>query len=144
MREYDSAAHGTAVSLTPLWHAQWSHWHCCPNMTPLWLWKYVYKKTYIGKFTYTISTTFRQKIWRLTEDRFHSRFSPRIRSHIKKGFNPCIRGLGGVVWWKKPEVENLVSWSLYSKQLDFSINFRQCPMGKTNKKSLRIKETTQM
>jgi hypothetical protein len=31
---------------------------------------------------------------------FHSRFSPRIRSHIQKLFNPCIRGLWGVVWWK--------------------------------------------
>jgi hypothetical protein len=29
MREYDSAAHGTAVSVTPLWHAQRSHWHRC-------------------------------------------------------------------------------------------------------------------
>jgi hypothetical protein len=31
-------AHGTAVSLTPLWHAQRCQWHCCANMTPLWLW----------------------------------------------------------------------------------------------------------
>jgi hypothetical protein len=30
-----------------------------------------------------------------------SRISPRIRSHMQKGFNPCIRGPDGVVWWKK-------------------------------------------
>jgi hypothetical protein len=29
------------------------------------------------------------------------RFTPQIWSHIQKGFNPCIRGLWGVVWWKK-------------------------------------------
>jgi hypothetical protein len=29
-----------------------------------------------------------------------------------KRLYPCLRGLGGVVWWKKPEVENLVSGSL--------------------------------
>jgi hypothetical protein len=44
------------------------------------------------------------------------RFSPRIRSHIQKGCNPCIMGLGGVVWWKKPVVENLVSWPLQEIQ----------------------------
>jgi hypothetical protein len=27
---------------------------------------------------------------------FHSRLTPQIRSHIQKGFNPCIRGLWGV------------------------------------------------
>jgi hypothetical protein len=64
------------------------------------------EKTYQGKFTYTISITFTQKIWGLTKHRFdenrrfHSRFCPRIRSYIQKDFNPCIRGLGGVVWWK--------------------------------------------
>jgi hypothetical protein len=71
----------------------------------------------MGKVTYTISITFTHKIWGLTKDRFllqrchwhrcdenrrfHSRFSSRIRNHIQKGFNPCIRGLGGVVRWKK-------------------------------------------
>jgi hypothetical protein len=29
-----------------------------------------------------------------------SRFSRRILIHIEKGFNPCLRVLGGVVWWK--------------------------------------------
>jgi hypothetical protein len=45
--------------------------------------------------------------------RLQSRFSRRILIHVEKGFNPCLRGLRGVVWWKKPEVENLVSGSLY-------------------------------
>jgi hypothetical protein len=44
--------------------------------------------------------------------RLQIRCSRRILIHIEKGFNPCPRGLGGVVWWKKPEVENLVSGSL--------------------------------
>jgi hypothetical protein len=33
--------------------------------------------------------------------RLQSRFSRRILIHIEKGFNPCLRALGGVVWWKK-------------------------------------------
>jgi hypothetical protein len=28
------------------------------------------------------------------------RISSRIRSHMQKGFNPWIRGPGGIVWWK--------------------------------------------
>jgi hypothetical protein len=28
-------------------------------------------------------------------------FTPQMRSHIQKGFRPCTRDLGGVVWWKK-------------------------------------------
>jgi hypothetical protein len=36
----------------------------------------------------------------------------RIRSRIQKGFSPWIRGPGGIVWWKKPRVENLVTLSL--------------------------------
>jgi hypothetical protein len=28
-------------------------------------------------------------------------FSMQIQSHIQKGFNPCIRGLGEVVWWNR-------------------------------------------
>jgi hypothetical protein len=86
------------------------------------------EKTYIGQLSYTIPITFTHKKWGLASDRFlsqqshwlrcdknrrlQSRFSRRILIHIEKGFNPCIRGLGGVVWWKKPEVENLVSGSL--------------------------------
>jgi hypothetical protein len=30
-----------------------------------------------------------------------------------KGFSPWIRGPGGIAWWKKPRVENLVTLSLY-------------------------------
>jgi hypothetical protein len=86
------------------------------------------EKTYIGQLSYTIPITFTHKKWGLTWDRFlsqrchwhrcdknrriQSRFARRILIHIEKGFNPCIRGLGGVVWWKKQEVENLVSGSL--------------------------------
>jgi hypothetical protein len=96
-----------------------------------WLWLFLkgisIEKTYIGKLTYTISITFTHKNLGLTKDsflsqrchwhrchvnrRFHSRFSPRIRSHIQKGL-PVYQGLGGVVRWKKTEAENLVSGSI--------------------------------
>jgi hypothetical protein len=109
IRKSDSAAHGTAESLTPL----------CKYDTavPLdlifeWLWL-PWKGLSIAKnihrqivLNYSIPITFTQKTWGLTRDsffvtavsltplwRFHSRFSPRILSHIQKGFNPCIRGL---------------------------------------------------
>jgi hypothetical protein len=42
-----------------------------------------------------------RRFWRL-----QSRFSRRIRIHIRNGSSPWI------FWWKKPEVENLVSLSL--------------------------------
>jgi hypothetical protein len=38
--------------------------------------------------------------------------SRRIRNRIQKFFSPWIRGPGGIVWWKKPRVENLVTLSL--------------------------------
>jgi hypothetical protein len=38
--------------------------------------------------------------------------SRRIQNRISKDFSPWIRGPGGIVWWKNPEVENLVTLSL--------------------------------
>jgi hypothetical protein len=29
-----------------------------------------------------------------------SRFSRRLRSHMRNGFSPCISAIGGIVWWK--------------------------------------------
>jgi hypothetical protein len=85
--------------------------------------KNIHRKIFLH-YIYNIHT----KIWGLTEDRFLSqrchwhrcdenrRFRSwsvsRMWSHIKKGSNLCIRDLGGVVWWKKPVVENLMSGSL--------------------------------
>jgi hypothetical protein len=40
-----------------------------------------------------------------------SRFSQQIRRHMRNGFSPWIRALGGIVWWKKSEGENLVTLS---------------------------------
>jgi hypothetical protein len=124
----DSAVMCTAESWTPLWHAQWSHWHRCADMQILKC-KYdtavtfeynlcralatfkgnIYRKnihrSIVLHYTYNLHT---QK-WGLTRDRWLrcdknrrllSRFSRRILIHIEKGINPCIRGLGGVVWWK--------------------------------------------
>jgi hypothetical protein len=42
----------------------------------------------------------------------YNRFSRRIRSHMRNGFRAWIRALGGIVWWKKPRVKNLVLLSL--------------------------------
>jgi hypothetical protein len=41
-----------------------------------------------------------------------SQFSQRKRSHMQKGFKPWIKALGGIVWWKKLRVKNLVTLSL--------------------------------
>jgi hypothetical protein len=38
--------------------------------------------------------------------------SRRIQSRIQKVFSLWIRGPGGIVWWKKPKVKNLVTLSL--------------------------------
>jgi hypothetical protein len=86
------------------------------------------EQKYIAQLSYTIPITFTHKKWGLTRDRslsqrshwlrsdknrrLQSHFSRRILIHIEKGFTPCIRDLGGVVWWKNPEVENLVSGPL--------------------------------
>jgi hypothetical protein len=35
------------------------------------------------------------------------RLSSRIRSHIRKGFNLCIRDPGEVVWWKKKQTSKI-------------------------------------
>jgi hypothetical protein len=35
-----------------------------------------------------------------------------IRRQMRNGFSPWIRALGGIVKWKKPRVENLVTLSL--------------------------------
>jgi hypothetical protein len=53
MQKFDWAAHCTAPSLTPLWHVQQCQWHRCDmhsgvNDTAV-------KKTYVGKFSNTIS-----------------------------------------------------------------------------------------
>jgi hypothetical protein len=120
----------TAVSLTPLWHAQRYQWHRCASdsgfidtavtctavsMTPLC--KYdtavsldlIFQRLwlYTGKMSFTIYIAFTQKIWGLTNRRFRSRFSSRFRIHIQKGVNPCIRGLGGVVWWIKNQMSKI-------------------------------------
>jgi hypothetical protein len=53
-----------------------------------------------------------RRFWRLP-----TRISRRIRSHIRNGFCPWIRALGGIVIdEKKPRVENLVTLSLKSSQ----------------------------
>jgi hypothetical protein len=57
------------------------------------------------KHPYTISLLYRQK------------FSRRIRHQMRNGFRPWIRDLGGVDWWKKSRVENLVQLSLWTSKI---------------------------
>jgi hypothetical protein len=88
----------TAESMTPLCKSQRSQWLCCArhsgvndsavhvtaeSLTPLWQ---------NSPITKSICLANTDPYW--------------------KRLYPCLRGLGGVVWWKKPEVENLVSGSL--------------------------------
>jgi hypothetical protein len=104
-RVNDSAGHGlvfaekidfviTAESMTPLCMSQWCQ---------LLRWNF---------FKICISAQRSQWLHCEKNRRLQSRFSRRILIHTAKGFNPCLRELGGVVWLKKPEVENLVSGSL--------------------------------
>jgi hypothetical protein len=119
----DAAVICTAVSMTPLVKI-WPLWLRTATVTldqifeRLWLWLGNIYRKYIGKLSYTTFITFTQKTWGYLRIVFCHRgviaswFSSQIRSHIQKGFNPCIRVFGGVVDEKKPEVENLVSGSL--------------------------------
>jgi hypothetical protein len=132
----DTTVTCTLVSMTPQWHVR-----TAVSMTlmctydaavtldlifeRLWLpLKVIHiEKIYIRNLSCTIPITFihyggypeivfLSQQWRKSAISYSSRFSSRIRSHIQKGFNPCIRCLGGDDLWKKPEVENLVSGSL--------------------------------
>jgi hypothetical protein len=87
----------TSVSITPLCISQRCQWLSCG---------YRIGVNYSAVHATAVSMTplCNQLCW----------FTPQIRSHIQKGFNPCIRGLGRVVWWKTTEAENLVSGSLYA------------------------------
>jgi hypothetical protein len=89
----------TAVSMKPLWNAQRYQWHRCDMHSG------VIDTAVTG--TAVPLTPLCNQLCRL---------SSRIRSHIRKGFNPCIRGPGEVVKWKKQEVENLVSGSCHNKK----------------------------
>jgi hypothetical protein len=46
----------------------------------------------------------------------------RILGHMQNGLSPWLRALGGVDWWKKPRVENLVQLSLL---VNFSLFFKK-------------------
>jgi hypothetical protein len=94
------------------------------------------KKTYLGKLPYTISLNFTHKYENLLRSVFC--YSVIIDTAVTKitisksiyfaNSKPCIRGLGWVVWWKKPEAENLLPGSLctvygfeFAKKIDFKI-----------------------
>jgi hypothetical protein len=97
----------TTESLTPLWHAQRSHWHRCADMQVLknvsgvidsavqiWhrcdFWRLlcealatfkgnINQKTYIGQLSCTIPITFTHKKWGLTRDHFLAQRSHWLR-----------------------------------------------------------------
>jgi hypothetical protein len=73
----------TAVSMTPLNFFQNLHPCTAESMT-------------------TLCTSKRSQWLRCDKSRrLQSQFSRRILIHIEKGFNPCLRAIGGVVWRKK-------------------------------------------
>jgi hypothetical protein len=105
----------TAVSLTQLWHAQRYHWHRC-NMKigvvdTLW---------YAHSCHWHCCDMHSECHWNRYATSFVD-FLLKILSHFQKGVNPCIRGLGGVVWWKKPGVKILCQCSFKSCVSDCNI-----------------------
>jgi hypothetical protein len=97
----DSAMHVTVVSMTPLNFYQNLHNFTAVSMTPLctsqgcpWL-RFA---CHSGLKDSAVQVT---GVWMTPLCNKLFRFSRRILSHIEKGFNPCTRGIGGVVWWKK-------------------------------------------
>jgi hypothetical protein len=80
----DTAVHITSVSMTPLCMSQRCQWLRCACHS-------VANDSAVHVSAVTMTLLCNQLC----------RFTPQIWSHIQKGFNPCIRGLGGVVWWKK-------------------------------------------
>jgi hypothetical protein len=124
----ETAVHVTAVSMTPLCLSQRGQWLRCAchsgvNDTAVPCAAESYSRIKTGVFR-IIRENFQQS-WLhsgVNNTAVHvtavsmiplcnqlCRFTPQPRSHIQKCFNSCIRGLGGVVWWEKTEVENLVS-----------------------------------
>jgi hypothetical protein len=52
---------------------------------------------------------------------YHEIFGPRrIRSHMRNGFSPWIRGPGGIVWWKKNR-ESKISWQCPFKMVSCTV-----------------------
>jgi hypothetical protein len=86
----DSAVHFTAVSMTPLYTTQG-----CP-----WL-RFAHHS---GVNDSTVQVT---GVWMTPLCNKLFRFSRRILRHIEKGFIPCIRGIGGVVWWRKKKMSKI-------------------------------------
>jgi hypothetical protein len=55
-------------------------------------------------------------------------FSSRIRSHFQKGFNPCIRGLGGVDLWEKNQKSKISYQSPFKYRYDVSTTLLLVPI----------------
>jgi hypothetical protein len=122
----NSAVPITAVSMTPLCtsqQSQWLRWNflkiCIAAQQCQWLRCDVHSgvndsAVHVTAVSMTPLYKSQRSHWLRCDKNWQlqSWFSQRILTHIQKGFNPCIRGLGGVVLWKKPEVKNLVPVSL--------------------------------
>jgi hypothetical protein len=99
----DSAVHVTAESVTPLKFfkifiiAQRSQWLRCASHS-----RVNDSAVHVTAESVTLLCMSQRSRWLRCDKtrRLQSRFSRRILIHIEKGFNPCLRGLGGVVWWK--------------------------------------------
>jgi hypothetical protein len=78
----ETAEAASAVSLKPPNPLPWPHWNCGSGFCCLIL--------------TAEADNFKRLYW----------FSWRFWIHMRNGFSPWIRALGGVDWWKKPRVEN--------------------------------------
>jgi hypothetical protein len=53
-----------------------------------------------------------------------SEFSRQKLYHMRHGLSPWIKALGGIVWWKKPRVENPVTLSISNVSIGEQINVK--------------------
>jgi hypothetical protein len=95
-----------------VWLAQQGHWHRCAHHSgvnaPLKFFQNLHHCTAVS-----ITPLWRAQRCQWLRYAGHSgvnrqlqnRFSRRILIHIQKYFNPCIGGLGGVVWWKNQRLK---------------------------------------
>jgi hypothetical protein len=74
----------TVVSMTPLCMSQQCQWLCCAACSRV---RFPYKKQCVELFAKIL-----KKSWLHSSVNDTARLSYQIRSHIRKGFNLCIRG----------------------------------------------------
>jgi hypothetical protein len=101
------------VSLKPQKLLPWSHWNR----------RSLFRSLIETAESENLGSLFCSNIETSEADNF-KQFSPiaqQIQSHIQNGFSPWIRALGGIVWWKKLRVENLMAFR-FNNRMPLNIN----------------------